>query len=811
MLSHLLKSFIRNQKKNKIITVINVVGLVLGMLSTLLILEYVLYERSYDSFRKNADNLYRVVYDRYGQEGLMWKTTNFYVPAGPYLKETFPEVEEYATLFRKYNITINQTDKAGNPINYVEDKCYYATSSMFDVLTVPLISGSRQCLDNPNTVVISERAKMKYFGDVDPIGQIMTINHKEKYQVTGVFQTIPANSHIQSDLFFSMETLYQRRPAMLNDWVGDGALLYLILKDGTNYKDFEAKAFPRMIQENYADYLERSNQRDDIYLQPIEDIHLKSFIEYELEPPGNGKAIAILFGFSIFFLLVAWINYANLSSARAVERAKEIGIKKINGSSRSLLMRQFIAEALIFNLICYLFTLGLFLFVDPYFRMLTGINGDVVVFGRRFWMLFSLSVFAGAALSSLYPALVLVAYRPVSVLKGRFATSNHGFIFRKGLVTVQFIVSILLLCGTIIGYKQVTFLMQKDLGVDCHSKMVITTPRAYGDREQFNQRVEAFRDKLLQIPGIDQYTYCSDIPGDEVQGFWGGYKKGGKEDELLWYFGVQADDHFLDLFKPKLLAGRFFREDDKPEMNYIILNETGLRRLGYQDPEAAINQRAINHAKQECTIIGVFKDFHFRSIKTDAVATCYTNNNWRKKFLILDTSNLGNVSMNQFANRAQAIFREFFPGDPFNYSFLEDHLAADLSTDRTFVAVFSIFSILAIVISLIGIIGLLLITVGQNIRDFGVRKVLGAEVVNISMLLTRQFSWQFFVATSIALPVAFWGFNKWIRESYNYHVDLKAIYLIVPVLVILLVFLAVMFMIARRTYRINTIEVLNVE
>lgn len=787
------------------------VGLVLGMLSTLLILEYVLYERSYDHFRKNTDNLYRVVYDRYGKEGLMWKTTNFYVPAGPYLKQTFPEVEEYANLFRKYNITINQTDHAGNPMNYVEDKCYYATSSMFDVLTVPLIAGDRQGLDKPNTVVISERAKKKYFGNADPIGQIMTVNHKEKYTVTGVFRTIPANSHLRSDLFFSMETLYQRRPGMLNDWVGDGALLYLILKPGTDYKAFEAKAFPRMISENYADYLERSHQRDVIYLQPVRDIHLESFIEYELEPPGNGKAVAILFGFSIFFLLIAWINYANLSSARAVERAKEIGIKKVNGSSRGMLMKQFIAEAFSFNLICYLLTFGLFLIVDPYFRMLTGIDAGVVVFGSHFWLIFSLSVFAGAALSSVYPALVLVAYRPVLVLKGRFATSNRGFFFRKGLVTFQFVISILLLSGTIIGYKQVRFLMQKDMGVDCHSKMVIKTPRAYGDRDQFNQRVEAFRDKLLQIPGVDQYTYCSDIPGDEVQGFWGGYKKGSKADELLWYFAVQTDPYFLDVFKPKLLAGRFFREDDKPEMNYIILNETGVKRLGYQDPQAAINQRAINHAQKECTIIGVFEDFHFRSIKVDAVATCYTNNNWRKSYLILDTSNFGNVSVNQLVDKSQTIFQEFFPGDPFDYSFLDDHLAADLATDRTFVAVFSIFSILAIVISLIGIIGLLLITVGQNIRDFGMRKVLGAEVVNISMLLTRQFSWQFVLATSIALPVAFWGFNKWIRESYSYHIDLKIIYLIVPVLVILLVFLIVMFLIANRTYRTNTIEVLNME
>ena len=357
MLSQFLKIFFRSNINYRLVSGINILGLVLGLLSTMLILEYVLYERSFEDYNKDAANVYRVAYNRYQEGKLQWKTANSFYPTGGYMKDNFGEVEDIAIISMKYNITVSYDNQANNKVFYNEEKTYYATSSVFSIFAIPLLAGKGDCLEEPNTVAISDRVAKKYFGNKNPLGERIQVNYNENFTVKAIYKTIPENSHLKSDFFFSLKTLVSQQPYMANDWNYDYYHTYLMLNPGTDYKAFTAKAFPSMINQNYQQILTETNSNDEFYLQPIKDIHLKSNIEYETEQPVNGNMVAILFGFSVFFLVVAWINYINMITARAVERARETGLKKVNGAKRGFLITQFIAEAFLLNAVCLLIAL----------------------------------------------------------------------------------------------------------------------------------------------------------------------------------------------------------------------------------------------------------------------------------------------------------------------------------------------------------------------------------------------------------------------------------------------------------------------
>ena len=619
MFLNYLKIFLRNLKKHKLISAINLFGLTLGILSSLFIFEYVFYERSFDGYHEKGARVCRVVYDRYQYGKLQWKTANSFYPTGKWLKDNFSEVQDWAVISRKYNITVSYENPVGDKFFYNEAKTYYATSSLFNLFTIPFVQGSPTCLDQPNTVAISERTAGRYFGKESSIGKILTVNSTEKYTVTAVYKNIPSNSHLQTEFLFSLPTVIATRQNINTNWSYDYFHTYILLASGVDYKKFCDRALPDMIAKNYAANLNASQTRDQYYLQPIPDIHLFSNIEYETELPGNAKTTNILYGFAIFLLAVAWINYVNLVTAQAMDRAREIGIKKINGAHKTRLVGQFISEAFLFNLFCLLITIGLFFLINPLFQSITGIR-DFNLFTHKGFLVSGILIFlSGVVLSSLYPALVLSSYKPIAVLKGKFKNTSQGIVFRKSLVTSQFIISIVLLIGTLVTFNQASFLLNKEMGVDFNSTLVIRAPLTSDNQETKMNKLMSFKNRVLEMPEVKDFTFTSDIPGQEINNWFSGRRKGFDNNDNKAYFQIAADDGFIDFYKIKVLAGRKFHKDETYDQRTVLMNRQAIERFGYPNPEDAVNKVIVSGKDREWLIVGVVDDF---LLQIDQNSTC---------------------------------------------------------------------------------------------------------------------------------------------------------------------------------------------
>jgi len=806
-----LTIFIRNQKKNKAISLINLTGLVIGILSALFILEYVYYERSYDDFHEKGERIFRVAYNRYQHEKVQWKTANSYFPLGNWLKENYKEVEDWVTLSRKYNITVGCENAIGDKVFYNEAKAYYATHSIFTVFTIQLIEGSRTCLVEPWTVALSDQAAKRYFGKVSPIGKTITVNGSENYTVTAVYQDFPKNSHLQTDFLFSMPSFTQTRSNLMTNWSYDLFHNYLLLAPGVDPVDFCKRAMPEMIAKNYKEALEARDCRDEFYLQPLPDLHLRSNIEYETEPPGNAKIINILFGFALFLLIVAWINYINLTTALSIERAREIGIRKITGAVRLGLIGQFVAEAFFFNIASLLITLLIFIILNPLFCSITHIS-DFNLFMQPGFLWGGLLVFlSGIFLSSIYPALILSSYQPITVLKGKFKNSLQGIGFRKALTSLQFFISVVLLIGTLVAYRQARLLMNQDMGIDYHSSLVIRAPRTNDNPEARLNKINTLKNKFAELPGISDFTFTSDIPGEEITNFFGGRRKGYETNDNKAYYQIAVDNRYLDFFQVRLLAGRKFFPDEKFEQRTLLMNQLAADRFGYPNPEDAVGKVLVRGNNQEWLVVGIVDDFHYRSVKLEAMPTVLTLNDGPKLYMVIKTHGLQGNSFSALTAKLKKHYTEIYPDQPFEYFSLDDKMQLDLKPDKTFALVFTLFSLLAIFIAVIGIVGLIFITINQNIKALGVRKVLGAQLSDLTFLLSKQVQWQFLVATCTAIPLSYYGYKKWFLEGYLYHIDLGWWYFFLPVLLLVLTISSVILILSRHISKKKTAEILRYE
>ena len=804
-----MKIFFRGMMRRKAVNLINIAGLVLAITGAVLIFEYVFYERSYESYMRYADDMYRISYDRYREETLMWQSAGTYYPAGEWLQATFPEVVDCFVLKWFFNVEISAKEPSGIIESFFENTAYYATGSVFRNLDISFVGGSDSSLNAPYTAVISERLAKKLFKDRNPIGEMITVmNSGENYTVTGVYRNIPSNTHLKSDVFFSIETLFGNNPLMRTNWGGDLQFVYIRLAPGTDYKALEKKAFPRIMEDNYGERMRSRASRDDFYLQPVKSIHLYSNIEHETEPPGNGKGVDLLFAFSIFLLIVAWINYINLVTACSVDRAKEVGVKKVCGCKRITLIGQFIGEAVLLNLLCIVLSAGLVFLLTPVFKQLTGIEQLYVILNTKFLSFASLFILSGILLSSLYPAFVLSSHQPMEVLKGRFKNSGQGVFLRKVLVTFQLIVSLSLLIGAMIVNKQVKYLLQKDLGYDYHSILVIRAPYTTEEQTIYTQKVEALAGNLLKNPNVANFTFLSDVPGQEIDNYWSGYLLGDDPNTSAAHFRIDIDPEFVDFFKIRLLAGRNFTEEDRMSTNKIMINIQALERLGVASPEEAIGKIVIGRgAEQE--IIGVLDDTNYKSVKVEAVPTVFTVNDAAKRFIAVKYFEIANVQ--SIVEQIKLEYETLFLGHAFDYEFLEDRIANDTRSDRLFSLVFGIFSGLAIVISVIGILGLVMIIINQNMKNLGIRRVVGASLWNVNVILWKHFIYQLLIAIGIALPVSYYIYQTKVLESYIYRITISPGHLIFPVLLIAAVLALVIFLLARKAFSVNLTRILKLE
>lgn len=783
MFRNYLKIAFRNLLKNKVFSFINILGLAIGMAACLLILQYVTSELSYDEFHTNKDNIYRLKQNRYNKGVLSTEWAAGCAAIGLALKEAFPEVEEYALLRYTQGVVFNK-EASGGPISFKEEKMYFATTSFLPMFSFDLVQGNEAtALQEPFKAVLSQSAAKRYFGNEDPVGKRISVNGRDEYEITGVFKDVPENSHMKFDFLFSYQTFVNWvGEEVLTAWQWDGFYNYIALRPGTDPKVLEEK-IPALIEQKAGEELRQYDASMEFILQPLTDIHLYSNYMMEAEVNGDGDAVYALLIIAFFIIIIAWVNYVNLSTARSIDRAKEVGVRKVMGSIRPQLIKQFLFESVILNTLAIVLAMLIVLATYRLFSTLTGKELTLSLFTTpTFWWVVVSFFFIGAFLSGTYPAFVLSSFRPASVLKGKMSTSKNGIMLRKFLVVLQFAASVFLIAGTLTVYQQIMYMQSQDLGVSIDQTLVIEAPSVVDD-SVYADRVQAFKNALLSKASVKTATASTAVPGNKPDWNAGGIRLIHQEDsEGNQYRVIGIDYDFVDAFKLEIVEGRNFSREFGTDESTVLFNESAVKLMGFETPEDALNQE-IFFWGDTFKIVGVLKDYHQESLKANFDPLVFRLIPASRSYYSLKVET---ADLHETMSFVQETWNSYFPGNPFEYFFLNDHFNKQYQADLQFGKVFGFFAILAIFVACLGLFGLSSFTATQRTKEIGIRKVLGASVSGIVTLLSRDFIKLIFIASLIALPIAYLVMQKWL-QNYSFKISISWWLLFVPVIAVLLI------------------------
>ncbi|MBS1566908.1 MAG: ABC transporter permease [Bacteroidetes bacterium] len=755
MFKNYFKIAFRNLWRHRVFSLINILGLTVGMTACFLIFLYVRFELSYDDFNTKADRIYRIVADiktpteTLHARGPAWAVTHN-------LASEFPEVTDYVRLY-----STNLLTRKGD-VKYQESSAIYADSAFFRIFDIPLLKGDPgTALKEPWSVVMSETTAKKYFGDANPVGQMILLTGDAKpARVTGLMKDVPENAHFKADMIVSMSTVTGALdPELDNQWDNYGLSAYLLLKPGTDAAALQKK-FPAFLEKKTGDQMKKSQMYATLMLEPLRDVYLRS--TRNGDRTGNINNIYIFSIVAIFILIIACINFINLTTARSAERAREVGIRKVVGAGRGQLTRQFIGESLVICMIAFLLTLLASWLLLPGFNHLAGKTVSTGIFSNiNYLLILLLAAIAVGVLAGLYPAFVLSAYKPTSVLKGRFATSGKGTFLRKSLVVTQFTISIALIIGTIIVYNQMSYMRNQSLGFNKDQLLVINT---YGDHAR-----NAFRDAVLTIPTVKSVALSSSVPGGGNMGAYSELENKNGDMQIANIDLYFVDWDYIPQFQIKMVAGRSFdRAFGTDTTQAMVLNETAVKMLGYSSPQQAVGRR-FRQWGREGKVIGVMKDFHYRSLAQEI----------KPLSMRIDSggTNLASIKMSA-ANITSTIaaienkWKTLIPGRPFSYTFLDESFDKQYRGEQRFGNLFLNFAILAILISCLGLLGLASYSTMQRTREIGVRKVMGATVPNIVSLLSGDFLKLVLLAFVLASPIAWFFMYRWLNDfAYRTHIS----------------------------------------
>ena len=769
MLRSYLKIALRTLRKQAGFTAINVVGLAVGLACCLLIALYVLDELSYDRFHEKADRIYRIHADiRFGgKDSPMAVTAD---PMGPTLAKDYPQVENYVRLHNTGTWLVN---RLGHPDRLREGPVLFADSTLFDVFSFPLVAGDpRQALTEPNAVVISESAARRHFGARNPLGQPLQFDGRLTCKVTGVMRDLPTNGHFRTDFFLSMRT--DDYPRGL--WLSHNFHTYLLLKPGTDPRQFE-RNFEDVIQTHLGPQvkeflgasiaeLRQSGTRVGYWLMPLTNIHLHSRQQVELAPNGDIQYVYVFSAVALFVLLIACINFMNLATARSAKRAREVGMRKVLGSERSQLIGQFIAESLLTTLLA----LGLaMLLVAVLLPVFNDVAAKQLAFGALFkprvWpLLVALPVVVGLLAGS-YPAFFLSSFQPLRVLKGRFDVGRQRVGLRSGLVVFQFVMSVLLIVGTLGVYRQLKFIQTKNLGFNREQVLVVND--AYG----LGTNLNAFKTEVLRLPGVVSGTVSGYLPTPSNRNDNSFFPEGKIDQKLAVQMqNWQVDDGYVPTMGLQLTQGRNFSPQFGSDSSAILLNESAVKLFGWTDP---IGKRVMHvtdtqtKAMKAYTVIGVVKNFHYESLRRNIGALG----------LILEPSRTSvsfrlNVrDLPRLVAQIEDRWKRLAPGLPFSHSLLEDGFDAMYRSEQRVGTLAVAFAGFAILVACLGLFGLAAFTAEQRTKEIGVRKVLGASVGSIVGLLSKDFLKLVLIGIGIAIPPAWWAMDRWLQD-FAYRADL---------------------------------------
>ena len=748
MLRNYFKIAFRNLWRHRIFSGINILGLTVGLTACFLIFLYVRFELSYDNMHSKADRTYRIICDiKTPTETIKSPGPSWAV--GPHLTMgDFPQVEA------SVRITGGELLVRKGNVKFQELNSLFADSSFFQVFDFKLLKGNpRSVLNEPLNIVFSESAVKKYFGNTDPVGQtVLLTGDGFTAKVTGVMQDLPENSTIKADMIVSMNTITRKLNPTLNDqWGNYGNTTYVLLKPGANAGVF-TKQLPAFLEKMNGTEMKQMNMYPTLILEKLRDVYLRS--TRDDSKTGNIKNVYIFSIVAIFILLIACFNFINLTTARSAERAKEVGIRKVVGAGKQQLTFQFIGESVILCIIAFFITLAAASLLLPSFNQLAGktISSGIFQHWTLIGMLFLGSISIGL-LAGLYPALVLSSFKPVAVLKGRFATGSKGSRLRKTLVISQFTISIALIISVIIVYLQLNFMRNQDLGFSKDQMMVINSN---GDPAK-----NVFIQAVKGLPDVKAVTMSSSVPGGGNMGAYSQIQNVKGEMQIANLDLYFVDFEYLTQYNVKMAAGRTFSRSFMTDTTQaMILNEAAVKMFGYYAAKDAIG-RDFNQWGRKGKIIGVMKDFHFKSLQEEI----------KPLSMRIEPNGSQLVSIKVSANNLTATiasiekkWNTLIPARPFNYFFLDDYFDKQYRSEQRFGKLFLNFAILAIIISCLGLLGLASYSTMQRTREIGIRKVLGATVPNIVNLLSKDFLKLVAVAIIFASPLAWFTMHKWLQD-----------------------------------------------
>jgi putative ABC transport system permease protein len=772
MLNNYTRTAWRSLLKNRSFTVINILGLAAGIAAFLFITTYVRFERSYESFNPNADNVWRITLDMYNGSEYVATDCETHQGMGPILKSRFPEVIDFVRMFNNDGLSeIRIEDK-----KFWDGGSCFADRSVYEILGVNLIRGDEnKSLSEPFQVILAESTAKKYFGTPDALGKSMMING-DMYNVTGVFADQKPNTHFKFTVLMSHETLYKTREWYQTDeWNGNNEFTYLLMRPGTDLVEFNRKLSALCVE------LKDKLSTNRYTAEPIKTIHLYSHKTFEPETNGDAKVVNFLAIVALFIIVIAWVNYMNLSTARAVERAREVGIRKVMGSLKSQLVIQFLAESLIVNMIAGFIALAFVQMMMPLFEQLTGL--PKISLDAYLYLLLCGLVAVGTILAGIYPAFVLSSFSPVAVLKGKFQSSGHGRLLRKGLVTLQFATTIILIIGVSTVYMQVNHLRSLDIGIDLDQTVAVRLPQVNVSDSLFESRYSVFKTEALSDPSVKSITVSDGVPGLDVNELntsrftLQGHDNDGRYN-YYWYF---VDEDFAETLGLQFTEGRDF--ESKSDAGNVLINETTARLLGFARPEDALGAQISFHdwrTNKPAVVIGVFKNFYQLSPKDEHVPMILMYRD-RGSFA---TAHLNSNDIKTSVDRLKETWDRVFPGEAFAYFFVDENFDQQYRSDIQFGQVMGTFSILAVIIACLGLFGLSSYTILQRRKEIGIRKVLGATIAQVVTLLSGSYLKIILISSLVALPIAWYAIDNWL-SGYTVRINMTAWMFVVPIVLIL--------------------------
>lgn len=782
MVQNYWNSACRNLMKRKVFSFINIFGLAVGMASALLILTYVAFEFSFDKMHSKSGRIYRVQSTFHEGEVLTdnWATSSF--GYGSAMQENLAGIEDYTRV--GCIIQPEQLVKYGE-LCLRENEIAYADPGFFRLFDFELLKGDRAtCLSTPGQVVITERIARKYFRDEEPLGKLLIFNSnigKVSCEVTGVMKEMPSNSHIHYNFLLSYKSL----PEWVQEyWYKHEAYTYILL-DSPERKEEVERAFPRMA-EKYKTEEALKNKTWGVRLEPLEEIHLNPQLGYEAEVKGNRSAIiALIFG-AIAILVIAWINYINLTVARSMERAKEVGVRRVVGAFPKQLVGQFLFEALVMNLIAFVIAVGLIELLLPAFNQLVGRTVTFSVWFTEYWGLLVLLLFtSGIYISGYYPARALLRKKPVVLLKGKFQNSRAGESTRKVLVIVQYTASMILLCGTLVVFAQLSYMRRQSLGVKTDQILVIKSP---APTENMKTKMEAMRKALKRLPLVSKVTCSGSVPGEEVATFLSNRRAHDALKQNRLYEMLGCDPDYIEAYGMEIAAGRGFSEEYGDDINKLVINETAVRMLGYVNNEDAIGEEiSVETIGEPMQVIGVVKDYHQQALNKNYTPIMLFHKDkidWIPQRYISVVMQTDDPSA--LVTQIAGIWNSYFADSSFDYFFLDQFYDSQYRQDEAFGVLMGGFTGLAIFVSCLGLWVLVMFSCAVRTKEMGIRKVLGASKWNLFYQLGKGFIIPVMIAVVVALPISWFSMNAWLSH-YAFRTDLKVWFFLLPVVLMLFI------------------------